>query len=184
MSMFRAISAAAALSVAAFSVWADDSAVQFDPAVITSLKYGLICADEQMDSRPEPDTVLGYVSEPRHPQEIVVETLVVPLLRGMSFGMLAEIAPNAPPDIGKMTVTHPPFNESGATQQSWSFGLGSGSQNMHFFTFDFPDEEVPGTWAFEATAQGKTIYKVVFEVVDGSGRPTLADICKGDALTS
>jgi hypothetical protein len=59
-----------------------------------------------------------------------------------------------------ITVTHPPFPDSGIEVERWTTRLGWEEFNLTGFSFDVPGELVLGTWTFEAHVGGRELFRV------------------------
>jgi hypothetical protein len=56
-----------------------------------------------------------------------------------------------------ITVTHPPFPDSGIEVERWTTRLGWEEFNLTGFSFDVPEELVLGTWTFEAHVGARVV---------------------------
>jgi len=97
---------------------------------------------------------------------------------GIGFGAKSGISgPVALNDV-VMTVTHPPFAGSGATQQSFVTLIRTeGNPGITFYQFDHAYELALGEWTMTAEHNGEVLYQTVFTVVPPSALPELAGVC-------
>ncbi len=158
--------------------------VSFDETRVGVLRYGLVCGSDTAETMPAPDTARGTIQKREDWQKIIVETQVIPLVKGMALGV--DMVPAGPRSLEnvRITVTHPPFRDSGLTVDKWTADFSRGSSNLNFFEFEFPYEMVEGTWTMEATKGFRTLYSVSFQVVDAATVPEMAGLCDGVSLTS
>ncbi len=101
----------------------------------------------------------------------------IPAVPGLGFGVLVTLA-QGERRTATITVTHPPFPGSGVAEEFWTSELDD-DPSLNGFTFEHLYELQTGTWTFSAEADGEPIYSVVFEVVDPSAAPDLAELCTG-----
>ncbi|MEM9584473.1 MAG: DUF3859 domain-containing protein [Pseudomonadota bacterium] len=158
--------------------------ISFDKSRVGELRYGLVCGSDTAETIPAPQTAQGTIQKREDWQNIILETQIIPLVKGMALGV--DVAPAGPREIGDVTitVTHPPFNESGLTIDKWSAKFTSNGSNLNFFEFEVPDEMVEGIWTMTARKGIRTLYTVSFKVVDPATVPEMANLCDGISLTS
>ena len=118
--------------------------VSFDETRVADLRYGLVCGSDTAETMPAPDTASGTIQKREDWQKIIVETQVIPMVKGMALGV--DLKPQAPRTIGnvKITVTHPPFIGSELTTDSWTANFDATGSNLNFFEFEHPYELVEG----------------------------------------
>ncbi|WP_372837190.1 DUF3859 domain-containing protein [Puniceibacterium confluentis] len=54
---------------------------------------------------------------------------------------------------------------------------------MNAYTFDLPEELVPGTWTFTASQNGRELYRAQFTVVPSSQAPQIASGCESNLMS-
>lgn len=158
--------------------------VSFDETAFKGLQYGLICGADSARTEPAPDTTTGTIKIVQDWQKILVETQMVPLVKGLGFGVTLSPASPRILDNVRVTLTHPPYHGNGDTVDSWVTDFDASSPNLNFFEFEHDFEMVTGTWTLEANQGDRQLYSVTFEVVPASRLPHLANLCKGESLTS
>lgn len=158
--------------------------VSFDERRVEQLRYGLVCGSDTSETMPAPDTASGTIQKREDWQKIILETQVIPLVKGLALGV--DIQPAAPRVLGnvKIIVTHPPFIGSGLTTDSWNSDFDASGSNLNFFEFEHPYEMVEGEWTIEARKGFRTLYSVTFQVVSPDTVPEMAKLCDGISLTS
>lgn len=155
----------------------------WDRTLLERIDWGIVCADDSGQREPAPDTISGYIDIYAGEPWIGLRTRKVPALNGLSFGVIGWGAGGGVDGV-TITVTHPPMQPSGATRQSWPAAFATGEGAANFFTFDIPEEEVPGAWRFVARRDGVVVYDVGFEVVHPAALPDFVDPCPGPAPIS
>jgi hypothetical protein len=168
--------AALALVLSALPALAADDPV-WDRAALAGIEWGIICAEDSGERAEAPETITGYIDIYAGEPQVVRQTQQVPTLAGLSFGVIVRTPPGGVDGI-TITVMHPPMQPSGATRQRWTSAFDE-EPSANFFTFDFPEERVPGAWRFVATQGDRVIYDVPFDVIDASAAPGASDPCPG-----
>lgn len=179
----KRLASALAVAVIAGAVWAQDSALPYyNAARVTNLKYGIVCYGAEATQVPAPNTITGFINERPGNGAFIVETLTIPVIRGLSFGVRVDVLGGQPLDDVTLTVIHPPQTDAGVTTESWTSHFEPGGSNGGSFTFEFAYEETPGPWTMEATHGGQLLYRVRFETVDPRSLTKMPKLCEGEAL--
>jgi hypothetical protein len=139
--------------------------VRVDPDLIAELIFGVYCAEEPIRTEDAPETASGVVNIVPELPEIRFSQTVVPAALDVGFGVLSRAPSGMVHDPVTITVTHPPFPDSGIEVERWTTRLGWETFSLTGFSFDVPEELVLGTWTFEAHVGGKELFHVTFEVV-------------------
>lgn len=142
-----------------------------------SFEAGILCAQEPSGIREAPDTVAGTTHVIDTSPDFVNTGRVVPAVIGIGFGVRAGLG-----DVGLdgvlMTVTHPPLEGSGVTEQSFMTSIGSSDEpGLTFYQFDEDYELALGEWRMTATTADAQLYDVTFTVVPPAALPELAGAC-------
>lgn len=175
--MMRTTFLTGALSMAwgAF-VWAQEA--DFVSPLVGSFEGGVLCAQETGVTREAPDTVAGTTHVIDEAPPYVSTGRVVPAVLGIAFGVKAGIAGDLGFEGVVMTVTHPPFAGSGATEQSFTTYIGPETDpGITFYQFDYGYELALGDWTMSAQLNGMTLYETTFTVVPPAALPELASVC-------
>lgn len=143
--------------------------------MVTRFEWGVYCAQDPVRLDDAPDTAAGTINMvPDLPQFTFVQT-IVPAELGIAFGVLAAIAPEAGIDAVEVTVTHPPYPDSGVTVERWVNIVENEAMSLFGFSFEQPSELVLGTWTMMAEAAGEEVFHIRFEVVPPDlARPVIA----------
>ncbi|MFQ6547224.1 DUF3859 domain-containing protein [Aestuariibius sp. 2305UL40-4] len=153
-----------------------------DPRI--SVAHGAFCAVETFGESPAPETAAGKIDLYDDVPRIRWHGQIVPAHGVMTFGIVSKSPDGAVYNDVEIILRHPPFRESGVTEQRYLTVLGGAGNSINAYSFDFPEEMVPGTWEFEAIWQGETLYKIPFEVVPASMMPDMISACLDRTLTS
>lgn len=149
------------------------------------LEAGVICAPPSIGTREAPDTVAGTTHVIEDAPPFVSTGRVVPAALGIGFGVRSGMAGVLGQDGVVMTVTHPPFAQSGATRQSFETYIGpQDTPAVTFYQFDYPYEMALGEWVMSASVEGVPLYEVTFTVVPPAALPQLAEVCGYQDLLS
>ncbi len=153
-------------------------AEEFTSPLLGFFEAGVLCAQDTGVTREAPNTVAGTTHVVEEAPPFVSTGRRVPAVLGIGFGVRAGFAGELGQEGILMSVTHPPFDGSGATEQSFFTYVGSeGSPGITFYQFDYPYELAVGEWTMTASASGVTLYETTFVVVPPQALPELAGVC-------
>ncbi|MFD1341962.1 DUF3859 domain-containing protein [Litorisediminicola beolgyonensis] len=156
--------------------------VTYDPSRFI-LEQGVFCEVPTTGSLPAPGTAAGQIELFDEVPEFQWHTARLPAVPGLSFGIRSEATDGLNYPGVVLTLTHPPFSESGVTRQSYVTALGGFGLSINAYTFDLEEELVTGTWVFTATAGDTELYRATFEVVPPALMPEIAAACGGLPLS-
>lgn len=146
--------------------------------MIDFFEAGVLCAQDSGVSREAPDTVAGTTHVIEDAPPFVSDGRLVPAVIGIGFGVRSSVVSPLGLDGVTMTVTHPPFSGSGATEQSFVTVVGGqGDPGITFYQFDYGYELALGDWTMIARLGDDVLYEVTFTVVPPSALPDLAGVC-------
>ena len=166
-----------ALSIA-WGVGASAAEDDFVSPMIGLFEAGVLCAQEGGTVRSAPDTLAGNTYVVEGAPHFVSTDRLVPAVLGIGFGVRSGLASDLGQDGVLMSVTHPPMEGSGVTQQSFTTAVGSRDvPNVTFYQFDYGYELALGDWTMTASFGGVTLYETTFTVVPPSALPELAGVC-------
>ncbi|SFR31876.1 DUF3859 domain-containing protein [Litoreibacter janthinus] len=155
----------------------------YDDTILSSMDYGLVCPSGTAKKLPAPDTHLGFITQRDQNQSIEHTTQIVPLAKGVGFGVDVQLPEGTNLRDVEITVFHPPYIGTDVTEELWRTDLVPRTSNLNFFLFEFPFEMVAGDWALQASHEGKLLYAVTFKVVDPSRIRNLSSYCSGLLLS-
>ncbi|WP_298258486.1 DUF3859 domain-containing protein [uncultured Litoreibacter sp.] len=155
----------------------------FDEEKIKDISYGLVCPSGKTVKLPAPDTHLGFITQRDKSQRIEHTTQIVPLSKGIGFGVDVKLPWGAKLRDVEIAVIHPPYPGTDVTQEHWNTELKPRGSNLNFFLFEFPHEMIAGDWTLQASHQGRIIYSVTFKAVDPSRVHNLSGLCSGKLLS-
>jgi hypothetical protein len=150
---------------------------------IETLVHGVYCAEGPVELEEAPGTAAGVVNIVPGLPEMRAVTTLVPAQIGVGFGLLVTPAAGAVPDPVDITITHPPYPDSGVEVEHWRTVLDEGSPGLVGFSFEVESELVPGPWRFEGRHRGELLFDVRFEVVAPALLPELSQGCAGAILS-
>lgn len=156
--------------------FAEPATTRFDSALI-SLTQGVFCEVPSVGSIPAPGTVAGKIDLYDAIPDFQWNSARVPAVLGLSFGIKTQTGDGQLLQGVVITLTHPAFRDTGATQQTYVTALGGSGPSINAYTFDLPEEMVQGTWTFTATLDGREVYQAAFEVVSPREEPQIASSC-------
>lgn len=156
---------------------ATDAAIRVDPDAIAELVFGVYCSSDPVRTEEAPETASGVVNIVPGIPEIRFAQTIVPAALGVGFGVLSRAPAGVLHDPVTITVTHPPFPESGIEVERWVTQIDGEGLNLTGFSFDIPEELVLGTWTFSAHAGGTELFHVTFEVVPPDLAPDVLADC-------
>ncbi|SFQ46920.1 protein of unknown function [Roseivivax halotolerans] len=158
------------------------SEVDYDPAQF-AVEQGVFCDVPSVGEMEAPGTVAGKIELFETIPEFQWQTNVVPAVPDVSFGIKTESLDGAAYPGVVLTLTHPPFTETGTTRQAYVTSLGGTGTSINAYTFDVPEEQVPGLWTFRAEQNGEVLYEARFRVVTAAEAPEIAAMCEGIPLS-
>lgn len=182
--IFRALATLLALSLSFFlPATAQQSTNPRTSPAIAELVYGLYCAQEPEREDPAPDTASGTINIVPLIPNFQFRQKLVPAEIGIGFGVLATALPGVIHDPVTVTVTHPPYPDSGIEVEQWVTDIDDGL-NLMGFSFDHASELVLGEWTFSAhTLDGEELYFISFEVIAPELMPQVISACFGSFLS-
>jgi hypothetical protein len=147
---------------------------------IAELDYGIYCAQEPERRDPAPDTASGVLNIVPVIPEFQFRQKLVPAELDIGFGVLVTAAPGLIHDPVTVTVTHPPYPDSGIEVETWVSNIEDLSPSLMGFSFDTPNELLLGEWTFSAhTMDGEELFHIAFEVVQPELMPQVLSSCFG-----
>lgn len=152
--------------------------VLYDPSRF-GLEQGVFCDVPSVGELAAPGTAAGKIELFAEVPEFQWQTAVVPAVPNVSFGIKTEALDGALYDDVILTLTHPPFTESGVNEQAYVTELGGFGTSINAYTFDTPEERVTGIWTFRAVRAGEVLYEARFTVVPRHMAPDIAATCEG-----
>lgn len=156
--------------------------INFEDSILSGT-IGAFCSRVTVDSVDAPGTAVGRIDLFEGIPEIEWPTPVVPAAPGISFGVKTVTHSDEILNGVIITTTHPPFKNDGTTRQTYVTSLGGSDPSINAYTFDFPWEQVLGTWSFSAEWEGIMLYEVDFEVVHPDLLPQITNGCAGVFLS-
>lgn len=151
---------------------------------LAELVYGVYCAQDPIREDPAPETASGVINIVPTPPDFAFRQKLVPAEIGVGFGVLATAPPGVLHDAVTVTVTHPPYPDTGVTVERWITDIDALSPSLMGFSFDQPNELVLGEWTFSAvTATGEELFYIAFEVVEPGLMPNVMDACFGSFVS-
>jgi hypothetical protein len=139
--------------------------IRVNPDLIAELVYGIYCAEEPVRTEEAPETASGVINIVPDLPRIRFAQTIVPAALDIGFGILSRATDGMVHDPVTITVTHPPFPDSGIAVERWVTRLDWEDFNLTGFSFDVPGELVLGTWTFSAHTGDTELFHVEFEVV-------------------
>jgi Domain of unknown function (DUF3859) len=149
-----------------------------DPAVFSDIGAGIVCASGNRTRQPAPDTRAGFIELTEGPFSLGLATGRIPALPGLGFGVVASVAEAGGVEGVTVIVTHPPMGADRTMRETWADDYLPGDAVVNFFSFDLPEERVPGIWTIEAQKDGRMLYSARFEVVDPAAMPNFINPCE------
>lgn len=160
------------VSLAARPLMADPAPPSAGP-LVASLTVGVFCALQEMDKRPAPGTLSGWIHVPDGPIDFHwPDRQVVPAAIGLAFGVKSQMLSGVFAS-GEMRVYRP----GSALPETWESTFSDTGEQFGFFRFDRDDELIPGLWRFEAWADTTLLYSVEFEVIPAAALPDIVQAC-------
>jgi len=150
----------------------------FVSPLIGFFEAGVLCAQESGEVRAAPDTLAGTTHVVEDMPPFVSTGRIVPAVLGIGFGVRSGLVADFVQEDVLMTVTHPPLDGSGTTEQSFYTIIGSQyDPGVTFYQFDYGYELALGDWTMSARHNGVTLYETTFTVVSPNALPELAGVC-------
>lgn len=151
--------------------------------LIGDFAHGVYCAEGPIDLEEAPDTAAGVVNIVPGLPELRAATTLVPAQIGIGFGVLVQAREGLVFDPADITITHPPYRDSGIEVERWTTVIDGGGPGLVGFSFEVESELVTGPWTFEAVHDGELLFRVSFEIVPPALLPDLANGCSGAILS-
>lgn len=152
-------------------------------AGLAQLVHGVYCAQQPERRDPAPETASGTINIVPAIPDFQFRQKLVPAEVGIGFGVLAWAPPGVLLSPVTVTVTHPPYPDTGITVERWVTDIDDGP-NLMGFSFDSASELVLGEWTFSAVnAEGEELYFIAFEVVAPELMPQIISTCFGSFLS-
>ena len=149
---------------------ADPAPPSFQPPVIL-LEHGIFCDTSDGARIAAPGTQLGYIELAPEGLEISRVQQTLPADIGLAFGVFAQ----ASRDVAVTIKVHRPDLTA---PETWDSVIRAEAKGPTYFTFDFPNEQVPGPWAIEAWERDQRLYRVEYLVTPPGSDPALAGFCQ------
>ncbi|MHA6326879.1 DUF3859 domain-containing protein [Roseivivax sp. CAU 1753] len=154
----------------------------YDPSKL-ALEQGVFCDVDAVGEIDAPGTAAGKIELFETIPDFLWQTNVVPAVPNVSFGIKTDALDGSVYDDVILTLTHPPFLDSGIAEQAYVTELGGRGTSLNAYTFDLPEERVPGEWVFRAIRAGEVLYEARFTVVPRHMAPDIAATCEGIPLS-
>jgi hypothetical protein len=162
---------------------AQDLPNPFKSDLIDSLVHGVYCAEGPIELQDAPDTAAGVVNIVPGLPEMRAVTTLVPAQIGIGFGLVVEAREGLFLDPAIVTITHPPYPDTGIEVERWITSIDGEGAGLIGFSFEIESELVLGRWTIEAEHQGELVLRIDFEVVPPALVPDLAQGCSGAILS-
>jgi Domain of unknown function (DUF3859) len=153
-----------------------------DPALITKLAAGVLCAPEVTGTVPAPDTVAGVTNVIDRLPPFISRSRTVPAVIGVGFAVTTTSAVELP-EV-RIEVTHPPMGPDGITVESYPGAIWTDGSGFAMYQFDYDYELVTGPWTVAAFLDTQELWSVTFDVVAPADVPGLAIPCGYQDLLS
>ncbi len=135
--------------------------------------HGFFCALEPVSRDLAEDTVSGDVALVDHSPVFIGPGPDVPARIGIGMGVNVQMQPGSG-GPATVEVQHPPMGPNAVTRQTWQSTLSETDALYLGYSFDYPYELLTGRWTLSASANGRTVYAVTFNVVPASQMPWIA----------
>ncbi|MEO8242533.1 MAG: hypothetical protein ABI832_09470 [bacterium] len=151
---------------------AQDLALEHSASVV-SLEAQVFCEPAAEGERVDaPETRLGYIITSDIGPMFRGAGQVVPAALGLSFGVEVVMAREVP--RMRLELTRPDL----APPDVWYDDFPAGMPVTEFFSFDFPEEQVPGVWLFEGWDGDERLFRVEFSVLPEAALPDEVARCR------
>ncbi|MEM7724288.1 MAG: DUF3859 domain-containing protein [Pseudomonadota bacterium] len=161
----------------------EDAATPWVGDAMGAFSYGIYCSEPPVELREAPETASGVVNIMPGIPEFLFEQTLVPAQLGISFGVVFDMAPEAAIDAAVVTITHPPYPDTGIEVERWATSIDGEGENLVGFTFELTSELVTGPWVFRAESGADVLFEIAFEVVPPSLLPDAASACQRAILS-
>ena len=155
-----------------------DTSFWYDKARLADFRAGIFCLTDDKYPVKEPDTMSGEIDIYNDTPIMVRETRVIPALEQIAFG--TEERSRADEDIELLiTIEHPALGHKQMRRESWRSSLVQDSMTSDFFILGLSDGDPVGHWAITGSENGRTLFRVNFEVVppkSGEVSPCVAEM--------
>ncbi len=121
---------------------------------------------------PAPETRLGYIMSSDIGTVYRGRGQVVAAALGLAFGVQVVVARDMPGV--RMVLIRP----DQVAPDVWYDSFAAGVAATEFFSFDFPEEQVPGLWVFEGWDGEERLFRVGFSVVPEAALPDEVARCR------
>ncbi len=149
---------------------------------ISRFTFGLYCAPEPNEELVAPDTAAGVVNLIETPEFFAAST-IVPAELGVGFGIMAQAAPGVLADPLHITITHPPYPNSGIAVERWQTDIDDATEGLVGFSFEHDYELVIGDWTIQGVFKDEVLFDITFTVVPPNLAPDLVGRCTGQFMS-
>jgi Domain of unknown function (DUF3859) len=132
---------------------------------------GIFCRKGTTRREAAPETTLGYIELLDGLPELAFRQQTVPARIGVQFGVIVTVDRDIP------AVRNETWKPGATTPEVWFADHWAGVPRSRGFSFDFPNELVPGIWRMQAFDGDKLLYTVEFDVVPGTEQPGIGSDC-------
>jgi hypothetical protein len=154
------------------SALAEPASPQASPQ-IGKIVAGVFCAPLEKLRHDAPGTDAGWMHLVDQIEFHWPGRQVVPVAKGLAFGVKVRLVPGAVDATTKIRLYHP-----GRTKpEVWDTTFNEWTDEIDFVRFDRESREDIGTWRIEAWEGDARIYTVEFEAVHRDELPEIAEAC-------
>ncbi|MBL4626948.1 MAG: DUF3859 domain-containing protein [Roseicyclus sp.] len=151
---------------------------------IADFIYGVYCAQEPEREDPAPNTASGIINIVPLLPDFRFRQKLVPAEIGIGFGVMVTAPAGVVHDPVTVTVTHPPYADSGIEVEQWQTDINATGPSLMGFSFDHAGELLLGEWSFSAhTSDGTELFFITFEVVQPELMPHIIRSCFGSFMS-
>jgi hypothetical protein len=140
-------------------------------APVEMMEYGVFCDTSDGETIDAPGTQLGYIEIPPNGLEILLVRQNLPADIGLAFGVFARTMR----DVDATLILHRPDLPE---PETWNSFFAADVLTPNYFTFDWPEEQVPGLWAIEAWEGDRPLFRVEYLVTPAGSDAALFGLCK------
>lgn len=151
--------------------------------LVTGFDFGLYCHTPPDRIEEAPGTAAGVVNMLDVLPEFRARQAQVPAALGIAFGVHVSVADGAVYDPSLVTITHPPYPDTGIEVEQWLTSIDGGAPNLVGFSFEVPSELVLGAWTISAAYDDEQLFEITFDVVASDQFPEIAQMCQGAFLS-